>query len=128
MVVLINSGTASAAEVVAGALQDRHRAVVVGTRSFGKGSVQTTIPLPDGAAILLTTARYYTPSGHSIQGRGIAPDVAVADSPLDVLHFDVDHEDELGHVISNTGGTPDSDELAACRLAVDSENNSEQAA
>jgi carboxyl-terminal processing protease len=107
IVVLINSGSASASEVVAGALQDHHRAVLVGTRSFGKGSVQETIPLPGNAAVLLTTARYYTPSGHSIQGRGIVPDVPVADGPNAVSHADAEHEDELNHVITNSGGTPD---------------------
>jgi carboxyl-terminal processing protease len=107
IVVLINSGSASASEVVAGALQDHRRAVLVGARSFGKGSVQETIPLPGNAAILLTTARYYTPSGHSIQGRGIMPDVLVAESPDNVPHFDAEHEDELYHVITNAGGTSD---------------------
>ena len=68
LVVLINGGSASSSEIVAGASQDHHRAVLVGTRSFGKGSVQTVIPLPGDAAIRLTTARYYTPSGRSIQG------------------------------------------------------------
>ena len=80
MVVLINSGTASAAEIVSGALQDRHRAAIVGLTSFGKGSVQTVLPLNNGqdGALKLTTARYYTPSGRSIQKTGIEPDLEVA--------------------------------------------------
>jgi carboxyl-terminal processing protease len=77
LVVLVDSGTASAAEIVAGALKDDHRALIVGTQTFGKGSVQTVIPLPDGDAIKLTTALYYTPSGRSIQAEGIDPDVDV---------------------------------------------------
>ncbi|SRR5690625_1954859 len=77
IVVLINGGTASAAEIVAGALQDHRRALIVGTRSFGKGSVQTVLPLDETRAIKLTTARYYTPSGRSIQVEGIQPDILV---------------------------------------------------
>jgi carboxyl-terminal processing protease len=77
MVVLINAASASAAEIVAGALQDHHRATVMGTRSFGKGSVQTIIPIEGHGALRLTTALYYTPSGRSIQGNGITPDIVV---------------------------------------------------
>jgi carboxyl-terminal processing protease len=75
--ILINGGSASASEIVAGALQDHHRAVLIGTKTFGKGSVQTIIPLAGHGAMRLTTARYYTPSGRSIQARGIDPDIVV---------------------------------------------------
>ena len=77
MIVLINGGSASASEIVAGALQDHKRATIIGTRSFGKGSVQTIIPLGPNGALRLTTARYYTPSGRSIQAKGIDPDIQV---------------------------------------------------
>ncbi|HUX78533.1 MAG TPA: S41 family peptidase [Alphaproteobacteria bacterium] len=77
IVVLINQGSASASEILAGALQDNHRALVVGTKSFGKGSVQVVMPLTNGGAISLTTARYYTPSGRSIQAKGIEPDIVI---------------------------------------------------
>jgi carboxyl-terminal processing protease len=77
LVVLLNGYSASAAEIVAGALHDHKRAVLVGTRTFGKGSVQNVIDLPDGSALKLTTALYYTPSGRSIQAQGIEPDVVV---------------------------------------------------
>lgn len=77
LVVLVNEGSASASEIVAGAIQDHKRGILVGTRTFGKGSVQTIIPLPGGAGLRLTTARYFTPAGKSIQAQGIAPDVEV---------------------------------------------------
>jgi carboxyl-terminal processing protease len=81
IVMLINGGSASASEIVAGALQDHRRAIVVGTKSFGKGSVQTLIPLRGDGAMRLTTARYYTPSGRSIQALGISPDIVVNQPP-----------------------------------------------
>jgi len=77
IVILVNEGTASAAEIVSGALQDNGRAIILGTQTFGKGSVQTVIPLEDGSALKLTTAKYYTPNGRSIQAEGIVPDIVV---------------------------------------------------
>ncbi len=116
MVVLINSGSASASELLAGTLQDHRRAVLLGTRTFGKGSVQTTIPLRGGGAMLLTTARYYTPSGRSIQGVGIAPDVLVAESRDEELHFDPEHEADLNHVLKDSEGVSASDEPSRADL------------
>ena len=105
LVVLINEGSASASEIVAGALQDHKRSITLGARSFGKGSVQTVIPLAgDNGAIRLTTARYYTPSGRSIQGLGIAPDIKVRDSREDDSKFML-REGDLAHIIKNEGGT-----------------------
>ena len=91
--VLINGGSASASEIVAGALQDDRRVIVVGTRSFGKGSVQAMIPLHDKGALMLTTGRYYTPVGRSNQAEGFEPDVVVAeDAPKTLLGGGADNQ------------------------------------
>ncbi|TCK06191.1 S41 family peptidase [Marinobacterium mangrovicola] len=100
LVVLINGGSASASEIVAGALQDHHRAVLMGTDSFGKGSVQTVLPLGSDRAVKLTTARYYTPSGRSIQAQGIHPDVMVEEGRLTQVEHEnlVKERDLVGHL------------------------------
>ncbi len=104
LAVLINEGSASAAEIVAGALKDHRRALIVGTRSFGKGSVQTVLPLQDGRAIKLTTARYFTPSGNSIQADGIQPDVEVRRAEVRELEpgFVIKESNLEGHLESGT--------------------------
>jgi carboxyl-terminal processing protease len=104
MVVLINGGSASASEIVAGAMQDQKRAIIMGSKSFGKGSVQTILPLSENAALKLTTARYYTPSGRSIQAQGIKPDIPLED--LTLMHAKGDdiapltEADLAGHLVN----------------------------
>jgi carboxyl-terminal processing protease len=104
IVVLINGGSASASEIVAGALQDHKRAILVGTKSFGKGSVQTIIPVAGGGAMRLTTARYYTPSGRSIQALGIEPDIVVQQAKLEKIATGPGlHESDLkGALVNDT--------------------------
>jgi len=124
IVVLINQGSASASEIVAGALQDDHRAILMGTRSFGKGSVQTVMRVADDAALKLTTARYYTPSGRSIQAQGIEPDVVVR--PLKVTKGDDDNafmisEAELQGSLKNENGDIDQAKLDARRKQLEDE-------
>jgi carboxyl-terminal processing protease len=107
MVVLINGGSASASEIVAGALQDHHRAILLGTRTFGKGSVQTIIPLHGQGAMRLTTARYYTPSGRSIQARGIDPDIEVEPAKVEVIaQQPMTTEAELKGALTNDTAPP----------------------
>jgi len=108
IVVLINSGSASASEIVAGALQDHRRALVVGTRSFGKGSVQTIIPLSGHGAIRLTTARYFTPSGRSIQAKGIEPDIIIEQAKLEKTDHDARRrEADLRGALANPNDAKD---------------------
>ncbi|MGB4058261.1 MAG: S41 family peptidase [Alphaproteobacteria bacterium] len=102
IVVLINGGSASASEIVSGALQDHKRAILLGTKSFGKGSVQTVIPLPGHGAMRLTTARYYTPSGRSIQAKGIEPDILVEPAKIESLKVGGLSEADLPGALKNT--------------------------
>jgi carboxyl-terminal processing protease len=135
VMVLVNGASASASEIVAGALQDRHRATVLGTRTFGKGSVQTIIPLDGRGALRLTTARYYTPDGRSIQGDGITPDVVVL-PPRDqqIAQATVLHETDLRGALKNTGpdrtsGAPErSHDLASVSDTPSPDEDSEAAA
>ena len=114
MVVLVDNGTASAAEIVTGALKDNHRALVMGRRTFGKGSVQTVLPLGNGDAVKLTTARYYTPDGTSIQAAGITPDIALGNVTVAADRNpsldDDEHESDLpNHLAGNQAASSDTD-------------------
>ena len=107
LIVLIDAGSASASEIVAGALQDHRRALIMGERSFGKGSVQSLVPLGNDAALKLTTARYYTPSGHSVQEGGIKPDIRVpqiSDPDMERrMKYQLRESDLRGHLINEAG-------------------------
>jgi len=113
VVVLINDGSASASEIVAGALKDHHRAILMGTRTFGKGSVQTIIPLPGHGAMRLTTARYYTPSGVSIQATGIEPDIVVELAKIEAIEQTrIRHEEDLRGSLVNPQSDDDQEPAA----------------
>lgn len=127
MVVLINNGSASASEIVAGALQDHSRAVIMGTQSFGKGSVQTILPLNNGTAIKLTTARYFTPNGRSIQAKGITPDIVVSQATIkkdDDSKFQVSEKD-LSRAL-DTDNQASTNELLDEDSTNDADNDSSQ--
>ena len=109
VIVLINSGSASASEIVAGALKDHKRAIVMGTRSFGKGSVQSIIPMPGHGAIRLTTARYYTPSGVSIQAKGVSPDIEVELARIEKLDAGRYREEDLQGALDSKAEGEDGD-------------------
>jgi carboxyl-terminal processing protease len=109
LVVLINSGSASASEIVAGALKDHQRAVLLGTRSFGKGSVQSVIPVSGTGAMRLTTARYYTPSGVSIQATGITPNIEVALARIEKLEGGITREENLKGALDSPGSAESGD-------------------
>jgi len=123
LVVLVDGGTASAAEIVSGALQDHQRAMIVGSRTFGKGSVQTVLPLDEHHAVKLTTARYFTPSGASIQATGIKPDVALADlrltKPDSPATAQVSERDLVGHLKGDREGREESGNSATRDSTVD---------
>jgi carboxyl-terminal processing protease len=131
MVVLVNEGTASASEIVAGALQDNGRALILGTQTFGKGSVQTVIPLDDGSALKLTTAKFYTPKGRSIQADGILPDVTVKFRSTDDKESSEDairEKDLKGHIKSPKESEGAADDMPRKELGEIGQDNQLKAA
>ena len=122
IIVLVNGGSASASEIVAGALQDNKRAVILGTQTFGKGSVQTIIPLSDGSAIRLTTSKYYTPSGRSIQAKGIEPNIVVED----VATKNHIKEKDLERHLEAEGGEPQKPEKPEKKVKVEEKAEKEK--
>ncbi|MBF0554337.1 MAG: S41 family peptidase [Nitrospirae bacterium] len=124
MVVMVNEGSASASEIVAGALKDWNRAIVLGTTTFGKGSVQSVLPLSDGSGLRLTTARYYTPKGTSIQNTGIAPDIVVKQKADKSKERPVMREKDLkGHLENEQAEGQDSEETEAAPIEVDEKDD-----
>jgi carboxyl-terminal processing protease len=122
LVVLINNGSASASEIVAGALQDHGRAIIMGTRSFGKGSVQTVLPLTENRAIKLTTSLYYTPSGRSIQAQGIEPDIVVDEAFVTRRSTRVtqyNESDLQGHLENGNGDVEQTDDIARTLISAE---------
>jgi carboxyl-terminal processing protease len=120
LVVLVNHGTASAAEIVSGALKDNHRALLIGQRTFGKGVVQTVLPLDADHAVKITTARYYTPNGTSIQAEGIRPDIPLADLSVrkadvapELISSEADLPNHLANENAKAGGNINADGSAA---------------